>query len=111
MLYNGYTKDATSWRNNSRIDSISCTVGGYVMYGEYYADNGVGNKEPTDYGWQGLTDAALHIPISERALNYDFPWESYYEKPLVKEITIRVKSRVKGRKYDDLCVSEIAVLQ
>lgn len=111
MLYNGYTKDATSWRNNSRIDSISCTVGGYVMYGEHYADNGVGNKEPVDYGWQGLTDAALHIPFSERALNYDFPWESYYKKPLFKEITIRVKSRVKGRKYDDLCVSEIVVLQ
>jgi len=51
----------------------------------------------TPWRWQSLVDNALLLGLGED------PWnETYYE-----EIRIIITAAEKGRKYKDLCVSEI----
>ena len=68
-------------------------------------------SKPRDYTWQGLTDAAIRIPIADREMEYDFPWEYTEVRPKVKEITVNVLKSKRGAKYDDLCISEIILLR
>ena len=119
LIYNGYTKDAGTYRNNSRIDSLSFNV---VWEGKdevfwkkvnYNYNDSIllSGSKPRDYTWQGLTDAAIRIPIADREMEYDFPWEYTEVRPKVKEITVNVLKSKRGAKYDDLCISEIILLR
>ena len=119
LIYNGYTKDANTYRNNSLIDSLEYDV---VWDGEgsdywskaYYRYNGdilLRGCKPKEYTWQGLTDAAIRLPLAEIEMEYDFPWKYVQERPKVKEIIIDVLKVKPGAKYDDLCISEIILLR
>ena len=66
--------------------------------------------EPEDFSWQGLTDAAVKVPVAEPRMEYDFPWSYDDTRQKVKELTLCVTAVAKGRRYDDLCVSEIIIL-
>ena len=115
MIYNGYTKNAEVWRNNSRIDSFSYSVNGmteslyeagFVMLYDDFIGKQISKGAPKSYTKQGLTDAAIKIPIANTV-------NIWGDQPLpkVKELTITIHKTKKGAKYDDLCVSEIVVLQ
>ena len=66
---------------------------------------------PADFSWQGLTDAAIRIPITERNMDYKVQWEYVDRRGKIKELTLKVQRTTKGVKYDDLCVSEIILLR
>ena len=119
LIYNGYTKDAETYRNNSLIDSLDYDV---VWDGEnldywckaYYRYNGdilLRGCKPKEYTWQGLTDAAIRLPVADIEMEYDFPWEYVQERPKVKEIIVDVLKVKPGAKYNDLCISEIILLK
>ena len=134
LLVNGYTKNADTWRNNARIDSLMVhdsipfsldrdydtgkidTVrnrkgwDSQMLFGE--ADWIVKwtdfrplpakypHGEPAAYDFQSIIDNALLLEM-----NY------MYSDGLVTEIKIRITAIAKGLKYNDLCVSEIILLQ
>lgn len=119
LIYNGYTKDAGTYRNNSCIDSLEYEVvwdgegpdywsKGYYRYGDEIMLRG---SKPRDYSWQGLTDAAIRLPVADIEMEYDFPWEYKQDRPKVKEIIVDVLKVKPGAKYDDLCISEIILLK
>ena len=121
LIYNGYCKDRATWRSNSRIDTLHCHLATRVWNrpGEeviqlYYAGSDYKRKlqgyEPKDFSWQGLTDAAIKVPVAEPRMEYDFPWSYSDSRQKVKELTLCVTAVAKGRQYDDLCISEIIVL-
>lgn len=124
MILNGYTKNADTWRNNARIDSILAFKTSYEVYGPideegtmdttfYNNEHEIGfafsgrrpvsvhveGRELQNYGWQSLLDNAS-------TFRFGNPWgEEYYT-----ELRILVTATVKGLKYDDLCVSEIILI-
>ena len=119
LIYNGYTKDTGTYRNNCCIDSLEYEVvwdgegpdywsKGYYRYGDEIMLRG---SKPRDYSWQGLTDAAIRLPVADIEMEYDFPWEYKQDRPKVKEIIVDVLKVKSGAKYDDLCVSEIILLR
>lgn len=119
LIYNGYTKDEDTYRNNSLIDSLEYEVvwdgkgpdywsKGYYRYGDEIMLRG---SKPRDYSWQGLTDAAIRLPLADVEMEYDFPWEYVQERPKVKEIIVDVLKVKPGAKYNDLCISEIILLK
>ncbi|MBQ6668382.1 MAG: hypothetical protein IJM65_09735, partial [Bacteroidales bacterium] len=127
LLLNGYTKNAETYRNNARIDSLM-VFGDYnrifrseketisqqeknmLLAGERdyiikYTDfrplptkyTGV---SPTSFDWQSLVDNAMIVNLS------DEPWtDNCYT-----EIRIVIIAANKGLKYQDLCVSEILLI-
>ena len=122
MLINGYTKNADTWKNNSRIDSMWISADyssihhfvpdtsyskGDMVFG--YRDREKGNKpiaynvptkEPSGYSWQPLLDNAS-------TFNLGYPWSDDY----FTELHFRITATKKGQKYDDLCVSEILLIR
>jgi hypothetical protein len=60
---------------------------------------------PKDFTWQGLTDAAIKLPV----VDYINPWHPDFRQK-VKEITIRITAVKPGKKYNDLCISEIILI-
>ena len=122
LLLNGYTKNAETHRNNSRIDSLivlgkvfyvyeidgirdSTPLGEYVAYGRGYSSRDLkpdkcSSETPPRFDWQTLADNAVIVKMSES------PWgDSYYT-----EIRILITATRKGLKYDDLCLSEILLI-
>ena len=130
LLMNGYTKNAESYRNNSRIDSLliygnffdtykdekgkidTTTYKNdmlfnveYEHWSEKWADHApVPSKYPEknikSFDWQTIVDNALILRIS------DNPWyDTHYT-----EIRIIITAATKGLKYSDLCVSEILLI-
>jgi hypothetical protein len=127
LLLNGYTKNAETYRNNARIDSLIVFGSRFQVYtyegktdtnrnrqimlfGEhewivkYIKANRLPQKyagyAPEKFDWQSLVDSAMLLGLS------DGPWNStYYE-----EIRIIITAEAKGRKYNDLCVSEIMLI-
>ena len=127
LLLNGYTKNAETYRNNARIDSLM-VFGDYnrifrseketisqqeknmLLAGERdyiikYTDfrplptkyTGV---SPTSFDWQSLVDNAMIVNLS------DEPWtDNCYT-----EIRIVITAAAKGLKYQDLCLSEILLI-
>lgn len=127
LLLNGYTKNAETYRNNARIDSLM-VFGDYnsifrseketisqqeknmLLAGERdyiikYTDfrplptkyTGV---SPTSFDWQSLVDNAMIVNLS------DEPWtDNCYT-----EIRIVITAATKGLKYQDLCLSEILLI-
>lgn len=134
LLVNGYTKNADTWRNNARIDSLMVHDSvPYALYRDYDTEkiDTVRNREgwnqrmlfgkadwivkwtdfrplpakyphgePATYDFQSIIDNALLLTTNDR-----------YSYNLVTEIKIRVTAVAKGLKYNDLCISEIILLQ
>ena len=127
VLLNGYTKNVETYHNNARIDSLMVFGSRFqtythegrtdtnrnrqvLLFGEhdwivkYTKYNPLPQKNaghtPENFDWQSLIDNALSLGLS------DGPWnETYYE-----EIRIIITAAEKGRKYKDLCVSEILLV-
>ena len=55
---------------------------------------------PDSFTWQGLTDAAEIMHIFD-----------YYGNPPLTEIRFSIATTTRGAKYDDLCISEIILLE
>lgn len=122
LLYNGYCKDRQTWLNNSRIDTLDYLVHTRQWDNKPYVerrqifhpntnwDEALHGGTPADFTWQGLTDAAMKLPVANRWMDYDFPWEWKDFRQKTKEITIRIAAVKPGRKYNDLCVSEIILI-
>ena len=58
------------------------------------------NGEPAGYDFQSIIDNALLL-----TMNY------LYDERKITEIKIRITDIAKGLKYNDLCISEIILLQ
>ncbi len=121
LMLNGYTKNADTWKNNSRIDSMwisadyssihhffpdtSYSKGDMVFGGSDWRKNNkpiaynVPSEEPNGYSWQPLLDNAS-------TFNLGYPWSDDY----FTELHFRITATKKGLKYDDLCVSEILLI-
>ena len=123
MLLNGYTKNADTWRNNARVDSLLVYKTSYEVVGPF--DNGrmdtstytnelevgwaprgqrpisqeVAGREPSGYSWQSLLDNVDAFRLS------DPWWPEYYT-----ELRIVITSTKKGLKYNDLCISELLLI-
>ena len=129
LLVNGYTKNADTWHNNSRIDSLMVHYSVIVTYAPH------GNRsaerlekietrmlfgepdwivkwtdfrplpakyphgEPAGYDFQSIIDNALLLTMN------------MYNESDITEIKIRITDIAKGLKYNDLCISEIILLQ
>ena len=117
VFYNGYCKNATTWRNNSRVASMMVynPSGDHYdpFFYEYYkalpekmvphynkGPKPLRTAMPNSFTWQGLTDAAEIIHISD-----------YYGNPPLTEICFSIATATRGAKYDDLCISEIILLE
>ena len=118
LVYNGYCKDRQTWLNNSRIDTLDYIVGTRgELSGKPYVDERkifypdanwlqeLQGNVPKDFTWQGLTDAAIKLPV----VDYINPWHPDFRQK-VKEITIRITAVKPGKKYNDLCISEIILI-
>ena len=117
LLLNGYTKNAETYRNNARIDSL-------MVFGDYNSifrseKETISQQEknmllagerdyiikytgvsPTSFDWQSLVDNAMIVNLS------DEPWvDNCYT-----EIRIVITAAAKGLKYQDLCLSEILLI-
>ena len=127
LLLNGYTKNAETYRNNARIDSL-------MVFGDYNrifrSEKGTISQQeknmllagerdyiikytdfrplptkytgvsPTSFDWQSLVDNAMIVNLS------DEPWtDNCYT-----EIRIVITAATKGLKYQDLCLSEILLI-
>ena len=122
MLLNGYTKNADTWRNNARVDSLLAYKTSYEVFGPFddkfdtSASNNelfigwgprgerpkskyVEGREPSGYRWQPLLDNADAFSLS------DPWWTEYYT-----ELRLVITSSKKGLKYDDLCISELLLI-
>ena len=126
ILVNGYTKNAETYRNNSRIDSL-------MVFGNYYSVQTLGDESdtayndepvmffgerdwivkytkfrplpakyegrtPTKFDMQSVVDNAMILGLSTYGTNY------------YTEIKIVISATVKGQKFDNLCVSEILLI-
>jgi hypothetical protein len=116
VFYNGYCKNATTWRANSRVASMMVYDPADKRYPFYYQSyNSTPEKMvpqykpgpkllrtamPDSFTWQGLTDAAEIMHISD-----------YYSNPPLTEIRFSIATTTRGAKYDDLCISEIILLE
>ena len=118
VFYNGYCKDAITWRNNSRVasmmvyDTCCCDRWHLPLFSDYiktthghlwnweYIPKQLRTTAPDSFTWQGLTDAAeiIHIP-------------DYYGNKPITELYFSIGTVTKGSKYDDLCISEIILLE
>lgn len=110
VLYNGYCKDKQMWLNNSRIDTLHYHYASR-LWDKPYVDIREGYVEtPREFTWQGLTDAAIKMPVEGRHVDHDFPWGYNERRFKLKSITICITSTTRGLRYDDLCISELVVL-
>ena len=117
LFYNGYCKDATTWRNNSRVASMMVynPSGDHYdpFFYEYYkalpekmvphynkGPKTLRTAMPDSFTWQGLTDAAEIIHISD-----------YYNDQPLTELHFSIATTAQGAKYSDLCISEIILLE
>lgn len=116
VFYNGYTKSVETWHANSRVESMmvfdSCCDPWHSPFfcdyfnptpghfqGWYYIPKQLRATAPDDFTWQGLTDAAEIIHISD-----------YYDSYVLEELHFAIADIAKGKKYSDICVSEIILL-
>lgn len=116
VFYNGYCKDAATWRANSRVASMmvydpsgnhdpffyqSYNATPEKMVPRYKAGpKPLRTAMPDSFTWQGLTDAAEIMHISDD-----------YGNPPMTELHFSIATTAKGSKYDDLCISEIILLE
>lgn len=128
LLVNGYTKNADTWQANSRIDSLTVlATTPYFTYFDYETgkmdttanedrrshlrllgghDNvrplpvKYPHGEPHGYDIQSLIDNALIITLG-----------NIYSNTHVSEIKIHIAATAKGTRHDDLCISEILLIE
>lgn len=119
VFFNGYCKNATVWRNNSRVESMTVDmVSGKErlhLYTNYYSPSNqpfrgwtyipkrLRAEIPDSFTWQGLTDAAETIHLSE----YYYYSDSEF---LVDELHFSIATTTRGEKSPDICISEIILL-
>ncbi|MBO7625028.1 MAG: hypothetical protein J6S82_06980 [Bacteroidales bacterium] len=130
LLLNGYTKNAETYRNNARIDSLMVfgdystihhegeeTISDFekndLLFGEkdwnkpslncrwHPLPKKITSQPPTSFDWQSLVDNALIIKCC---------FDPYYEEYCYTEIRIVITAAAKGLKYQDLCLSEIMLI-
>ena len=129
FFFNGYTKSAESYWNNSKVDSLIVGADYYVVtewegqkdtdtvtpkncllcerdYSVKYTDwentpAKYTGSDPVNFDWQSLTDAAMLINMQR---------QPDIETVYANEITIAISNVKKGKKYNDLCVSEIILV-
>ena len=132
LLFNGYTKSAETWHNNSRIASL--TVQDSVAFNLSYNDEE--NRVDTIYfesttrllhgerdwivKWTQFRPMPAKYPMGEPQ-GYDFQslvdnammliMQNFMSSNHISEIRIAIADTVKGDKYDDLCVSEIILIK
>ena len=117
VFYNGYCKSPDTWHANSRVasmmvyDTCCCDRWHTPLFCDYYNPSPDYFKgfeylpkqlratAPVDFTWQGLTDAAEIIHISD-----------YYGNKPVTELYFAIATVAKGNRYSDICVSEIVLL-
>lgn len=129
LLVNGYTKNADTWHNNSRIDSLMVHYSAIVTYAPY-GNRSVERLEKIEtrmlFGepdwivkWTDFRPLPAKYPHGEPA-GYDFQsiidnalllTMNMYNESDITEIKIRITDIAKGLKYNDLCISEIILLQ
>lgn len=125
VFYNGYCKDRNSYINNSRARTMIVSTNGRANDGSSvhhpfanYSNQTISPDTlptvvPNTFTWQGLTDQALLIPMTNNPVQledgrmYTF---GYYDYEAVKQITFSIPTTIPGQKYNDLCISEIIVL-
>ena len=117
VFYNGYCKDAATWRANSRVASMMVYDPSGKHYDPFFYQSYNTTPEkmvprykagpkplrtamPDGFTWQDLTDAAEIMHISD-----------YYGNPPLTELHFSIATTAKGTKYDDLCISEIILLE
>lgn len=129
LLVNGYTKNADTWRNNSRIDSLMVhysTIVTYAPHGNRSAERLEKIETRMLFGehdwivkWTDFRPLPAKYPHGEPA-GYDFRsiidnalmlTMNMYNESNITEIKIRITDIAKGLKYNDLCISEIILLQ
>lgn len=131
LILNGYTKNADTWRNNSRIGSLR--VHDTVAYFTYL------NPENNQIDTSGHNDENMLFGEREWIVKYTqyhplpepypmgepqgYDWQSLVDNALIlymqapwvdnhiSEINIVIGDTAKGLKYDDLCVSEIILIR
>lgn len=129
LLVNGYTKNADTWHNNSRIDSLMVHYSAIVTYAphgnrsaerlEKIETRMLFGKPDWIVKWTDFRSLPAKYPHGEPA-GYDF--QSIIDNALlltmnmwnesdITEIKIRITDIAKGLKYNDLCISEIILLQ
>ena len=117
VFYNGYCKNADTWHANSRVasmmvyDTCCCDRWHTPLFCDYhnpapgffkgweYRSKQLRTTAPGDFTWQGLTDAAEIIHISD-----------YYGNKPVTELYFAIAAVAKGTRYSDICVSEIVLM-
>ena len=116
VFYNGYCKNAATWRANSRVASMMVydpADNHYPFFYESYyttpekmvphykpGPKPLRTAMPDSFTWQGLTDAAEIIHLSD-----------YYNNQPLTELHFSIAATTRGTQYDDLCVSEIILLE
>jgi hypothetical protein len=117
VFYNGYCKSPDTWHANSRVasmmvyDTCCCDRWHTPLFCDYYNPSPDYFKgfeylpkqlratAPVDFTWQGLTDAAEIIHISD-----------YYGNKPATELYFAIAAVAKGKRYSDSCVSEKILL-
>lgn len=124
LLFNGYTKNADTYRNNTCIDSLFVlanrfTIGNWngkevrndyeddIIFGSYehikfkrvFYPEQYSGRTPASFDWQSLVDNAMLLNLNK-----------YGQEAYCTEIRIVITATTKGLKYDDLCVSEILLI-
>lgn len=133
VFYNGYCKDRNSYINNSRAQTMLVSTKDrkdkyghdpkdiHYPFAHYSYDNRqdpytpdtLPTAIPSTFTWQGLTDQALLIPMTNRPVQSEdgsMATLGYPQYLAVKQITFAIPATIPGKKYDDLCISEIIVL-
>lgn len=133
VFYNGYCKDLNSYINNSRAQTMLVSTKDrkdeyghdpkdiHYPFAHYSYDNRqdtytpdtLPTAIPSTFTWQGLTDQALVIPMANRPVQSEdgsMATLGYPQYLAVKQITFAIPATIPGKKYDDLCISEIIVL-
>ena len=117
VFYNGYCKDATTWRANSRVASMMVYDPSGKHYDPFFYQSYNATPEkmvprykdgpkplrstmPDGFTWQGLTDAAEIMHISD-----------FDDNPPLTELHFSIATTAQGAKYIDLCISEIILLE
>lgn len=104
LIYNGYTKDARSWENNSHIDGMTYGHGGYYLLSKYDSV-----RAPKSFDFQECTRVAIkHAAFYHYTVVLE---DGTREETNVNEATYEINDIAKGKKYDDLCIPEIIVFE
>jgi hypothetical protein len=117
MIVNGYAKDAATWKNNSRVKTLSLYVGNEylcdlaledVINPQIFNLEEVGAIYPSQSGKLinlSEKEAFPNIPPSSILWKYEIPKSPIYQT----DLKFVIQEVYPGDKYDDTCITGIAV--